>query len=79
MSRTHDLLVANEASPNLANVPPGATKVSLKCSYKKQRSALWQTTYNLNKKIIKQVLNDQKCQLRLQAEGLSILNNLADN
>ena len=31
--------------------------------------------YNNNKKFIKQVLNDQKCQLRLQAEGLSTLNN----
>ena len=31
--------------------------------------------FNSNKKFIKQVLNDQKCQLRLQAEGLSILNN----
>ena len=32
--------------------------------------------FNSNKKFIKQVLNDQKCQLRLQAEGLSTLNNL---
>lgn len=31
--------------------------------------------FNSNKKFIKQVLNDQKCQLRLQAEGLSTLNN----
>ena len=27
--------------------------------------------FNSNKKFIKQILNDQKCQLRLQAEGLS--------
>ena len=33
--------------------------------------------YN-NKKFIKQVLNYQKCQLRLQAEGLSTLNNFID-
>ena len=32
--------------------------------------------FNSNKKFIKQVLNNQKCQLRLQAEGLSTLNNL---
>ncbi len=32
--------------------------------------------FNSNKKFIKQVLNDQKCQLRLQAEGISTLNNL---
>ena len=32
--------------------------------------------FNSNKKFIKQVLNDQKCQLRLQAESLSTLNNL---
>ena len=34
--------------------------------------------FNSNKKFIKQVLNDQKCQLRLQAEGLSTLNNLIE-
>ena len=34
------------------------------------------TQFNPNKKYIKQVLNDQKCQLRLQTEGLSTLNNL---
>ena len=32
--------------------------------------------FNSNKKFIQMVLNDQKCQLRLQAEGLSTLNNL---
>ena len=31
--------------------------------------------FNSNKKIIQMVLNDQKCQLRLQAESLSTLNN----
>ena len=30
--------------------------------------------YNSNKKFIKQVLNDQKCQLRLKSDGLSALN-----
>ena len=35
--------------------------------------------FNSNKKFIKQVLNDQKCQLRLQAEGLSTLNNLKNS
>ena len=30
----------------------------------------------LKQKFIKQVWNDQKCQLRLQAKGLSIINNL---
>ena len=31
--------------------------------------------FNSNKKFIKQVLNDQKCQLRLKSDGLSTLNN----
>lgn len=34
--------------------------------------------FNNNKHLIKTVLNNQKCQLRLKSEGLSILQNLID-
>ena len=34
--------------------------------------------FNNNKHLINKVLNDQKCQVRLKSEGLSLLNNLID-